>query len=111
MGKVVALGGGVFMGKDQNTWPASMRPIHKEIVALSGKKNPNVLFIPTAADDSEARIKSFQKFYSGLGCEVSTLRLLNQRPSKAEIKSKVESADAIYVTGGNTHRMIATWKR
>jgi dipeptidase E len=111
MGKIVALGGGVFMGKDQNTWPASMRPIHKEIVALAEKKNPNVLFIPTAADDSEARITSFQKFYDELGCEVSVLRLLNQHPSKAAIKSKVESADVIYVTGGNTHRMIATWKR
>jgi dipeptidase E len=111
MGKIVALGGGVFMGKDENTWPAMMRPTHQEIFALSGKKNPNTLFIPTAADDSEARIKGFEKYYSGLGCDVDVLRLVNKHPDPAEIKAKIAAADIIYVTGGKTFRMVAKWKR
>ncbi|HZL07841.1 MAG TPA: peptidase E [Candidatus Dormibacteraeota bacterium] len=111
MGKVVALGGGVFMGDRQDQWPVKMRPIHEEILALSGSQHPKVLYIPTAADDLEERIKGFRRYYAGLGCEVDVLRLLDERPGPAEITSKIASADIIYVTGGNTHRMIATWKR
>jgi dipeptidase E len=109
MGKIVALGGGVFVEED--TWPAKMRPIHEKIVALTKKKNPKVLYIPTAAGDLESRIESFQKYYSKLGCTVDALRLITKRPTAAEIKAKIVSADAIYVTGGNTYHTIALWKK
>jgi dipeptidase E len=112
MGKVVALGGGVFLGKKENVFPKAVQPIHEEIIKLTGKRQPTVLYIPTAGDDSEDRIKDFTKYYTKkLSCKVEVLRLLNEHPGKAEIKSKISSADAIYVTGGNTYRMIATWKR
>jgi dipeptidase E len=111
MGKIVALGGGVFMGKNDNIWPPEMRPIHKEIIALTNKKRPRVLYIPTAADDSEKRITGFQKNYEEMGCVVETLRLVNEHPTKEEIKAKIETADAIFVTGGKTFRMLAKWKR
>lgn len=111
MGKIVALGGGVFTGKDENLWPASMRQIHQEILNLTGQRRPNVLYIPTAADDGENFITSFQKHYAELGCEVEVLRLVNEQPSALEIKAKIASADAIFVTGGKTFRMIAKWKR
>jgi len=84
----------------------------EEIIRLTGKPHPNVLYIPTAANDSEKHIKVFQKYYSQeLGCKVDVLRLLNEHPDTTEIKSKIAWADAIFVTGGNTHRTIATWKR
>ncbi|HEX5743838.1 MAG TPA: peptidase E [Candidatus Saccharimonadales bacterium] len=113
MGKIVALGGGVFMGKKEDRFPPKMKPIHEEIIRLTGKRRPRILYIPTAADDSVKRIKGFRKYYTGLGCEVDVLCLLKRkgRPSQMEIKSKIESADAVFVTGGNTHRTIATWKR
>ena len=109
MGKIVALGGGVFV--EENKWPAKMRPIHHEILALTGKQQPNVLYIPTAADDREERIDSFQKHYSKFGCKVEVLRLINEHPSRSEIESKIASADVIYVTGGRTYHMLALWKK
>src|SRR5665213_2238731 len=111
MGKIVALGGGVFMGKDETLMPKATLSTHQETIRLTGKQNPEVLYIPTAADDLEEHIEIFQKYYTGLGCKVTVLRLINEHPTHAEIKLKVLSADAIYVTGGKTFRMIAKWKR
>ena len=99
------------MGKAENLWPAEMRSIHQEIVRLTGKPKPNILYIPTAADDSERRIAGFQEYYAGLGCEVDVLRLVNRRPGAAEIKTKIAVADAVFVTGGKTFRMMVKWKR
>jgi dipeptidase E len=99
------------MGKNDDIWPPEMRPIHQEIIKLTEKPKPTVLYIPTAADDSEKRIASFQKHYSELGCKVEVLRLVNEHPSHSDIKSKIEVADAIFVTGGKTFRMLVKWKR
>ncbi len=112
MGKVVALGGGVFMGKKEDVMPPEMLPAHREIIRLTGKRRPNILYIPTAANDAEARIEVFSDYYTKeLGAEVEVLRLLKEHPGQAEVRSKIAAADAVFVTGGNTHRTIATWKR
>lgn len=100
------------MGKDENLFPAAMRSTHQAILRLTGKQQPKVLYIPTAADDSADHIKNFQRYYiEKLGCEVEVLHLAGGSPGKAEIESKISSADAIYVTGGKTFRMIGKWKR
>lgn len=112
MGKIVALGGGVFMGRKEDQFPASMDATHKEILALTGKKHPDVLYIPTACPDSEDHIKLFREYYTRLGCnKVEVLRLISETPSKEEIQTKILAADAIYVCGGNTYRALATWRR
>lgn len=111
MATIIAMGGGVFMGKDESQFPSEVRPVHEEIIRRIGKRHPRVLYIPTAANDSEKKIAGFNRYYSGLGCSVDTLRLLRKRPDQAEIRSKINAADAVFVTGGNTHRTIATWKR
>ncbi len=86
--------------------------LHKEIITRTGKKHPKVLFIPTAKDDREDYIEGFKKYYSTLGCsQIDTLYLLRSKPLPGEIRSKILSADAIYVNGGNTSRMLATWKK
>jgi dipeptidase E len=85
---------------------------HKQIIVRTGKKHPRVLFIPTAKDDSEEYIKGFQQYYASLGAgQVDVLRLISEKPSKKEIENKIMSADAIYVNGGNTYRMIRVWKK
>lgn len=85
---------------------------HQEIIARTGKKHPKVLYIPTAKNDDESFIASFCDYYTRLGCgQVEVLRLLNERPSTADIKAKIFGADAIYVNGGNTHRALRTWER
>lgn len=90
----------------------STKKVHREILKRTGKKHPKVLYIPTAKEDSEDYIGFFRDYYGKLGCrKVDVLRLLKNPPPKKEIASKIAAADAIYVNGGNTHRMFQTWKR
>ncbi|RJQ17091.1 peptidase E [Candidatus Woesearchaeota archaeon] len=106
MGKIVALGGGEIgrFGKVETT------AIDKEIVKLSGKKHPHVLFIPTASHDSENYARLFRKQYEKLSCKVDILYLYN-KVSKTEIKNKIFSSDILYVGGGNTLKMVKLWRK
>lgn len=102
---IIAIGGGEL--KDFETLA-----IDKEIVRLSGKKKPTALFIPTASGDSVGYVESFKSLYGDkLRCHVDTLFLIKENLSAQEIKSKILSADIIYVGGGNTFRMLKIWKK
>ncbi|TSC60112.1 MAG: peptidase S51 dipeptidase E [Candidatus Peregrinibacteria bacterium Greene0416_62] len=102
---IIAIGGGHLR-------KASTLPIDREIVRLSGKKHPKLLFIPTASLDS-IRYQNFAHRYFGkrLGCKVDVLLLLKNPPTPTEIKRKVLGADIIYVGGGNTLMMMKLWRR
>jgi len=105
MGKLVAIGGGEL--KDLDTLP-----IDKEIVRLTGKKHPKALFIPTASGDAEGYWQTFQKVYGEkLGCKPEVLYLIREHPTRKEIEEKILGADLIYVGGGNTLKMLKTWKK
>ena len=107
MGTIVAIGGGE-LGR-----PGTKRetiPIDKHILELSVRKHPRLLFIPTASNDSQAYIDVIQSYFGKyLGCRIDTLRL-TQKPSEKTIESKIDSADVIYVGGGNTKKMIKIWR-
>ena len=114
MGKIIAIGGEEIgpLLKNGRVKPIVCDKIHREILAITGKKNPKVLFIPTAHHDSEEFIAGFEQYYKGLGAgKVTALRLIREKPSGAEIKAKILSADAIYINGGNTFRMMRIWRR
>ncbi len=105
--KIVAIGGGE-MGR-----PGTKKetvPIDKEIIALSGKKKPKVLFIPTASKDSEGYVQVFFKYYGKLGADVSVLSILKENLSRKEIKEKIMGSDIVYVGGGNTMQMMKKWR-
>src|SRR5437867_120737 len=87
------------------------RSIDKEIVRLTGKKNPRALFIPTASGDDPEYWERFQKVYADkLGCRTDVLFLLNIKISVTEIKDKIKKADLIYIGGGNTLKMMRRWR-
>ncbi len=109
MGKIVAIGGGEIgrPGFDVETLD-----IDKKIISLSGKKSPVLLFIPTASGDSEGYCETVEKhFGKSLGCTVKHLKVVENSPSIKEIEILIESADIIYVGGGDTEFMMATWKK
>jgi len=102
---IVAIGGGEI--RQLKTFA-----IDKEIVSLSGKKNPRLLFIPRASSDKENYVQAIEKVYGKkLGCKVDSLLLLREKPSKKEIKEKILSANIIYVGGGNTLKMMKLWRK
>lgn len=105
MGKIVAIGGGEISKQETLA-------IDKEIIKLSGKKSPKVLFIPTASSDALSYIDDFENYYGRLlGCTVDTLKLINQPVEHKEITEKILNADIVYVGGGNTLMMMKLWRK
>jgi|SRR5580704_399870 dipeptidase E len=102
---IVAIGGGEIRTRGTAT-------IDREIIRLSNKKNPKLLFIPTASSDSERYWRHIHDYFGKfLKCETDALFLIKDRPSKQQIRRKILSADIIYVGGGNTLQMMRLWRR
>src|SRR5580692_1725495 len=102
---IVAIGGGVM--KTRGT-----AAIDREIMRLAHKKNPKLLFVPTASSDSEIYWQHVQEYFGKfLKCRTDVLFLIKERPSKEQIRRKISTADIIYVGGGNTLMMMRLWRR
>jgi len=102
---IVAIGGGKITTRQT-------LPIDRKIIRLSHKKNPKLLFIPTASSDSEIYWKQIRKYFGDfLKCKTDVLFLMKQKPPREQIRSKISSADIIYVGGGNTLQMMRIWRR
>lgn len=108
MQRIVAVGGGsIGFGAAKS----EVTPLSREIIRLSGRKHPRVLFIPTASLDDKAYVRAFQNHFGReLGCPVEVLYLHRRHPGRKEIGSRIASADILYVGGGNTFSMIRRWK-
>jgi len=102
---IVAIGGGEIRTR-------GTAAIDREIIRLSNKKKPRLLFIPTASSDSERYWKHIQEYFGKfLKCRTDVLFLIKEKPSKEQIRRKISSADIIYVGGGNTLAMMRLWRR
>ena len=102
---IVAIGGGEIRTR-------GTAPIDREIIRLSNKKNPKLLFIPTASSDSERYWSHVQEYFGDfLKCKTDVLFLINGQLSRKQIQRKILAADIIYVGGGNTLFMMRLWRR
>jgi dipeptidase E len=109
MKKIIAMGGGEI---GRPGYPIETTQIDKEIIRLTGKKNPKLLFIPTASSDSESYYEIVKKYFDKkLGCKTDVLYLIKEKLSKKEIEKKVFNSDIIYVGGGNTLKMMSIWRK
>lgn len=111
MGKLVCIGGGEIPRiKNGIQLPYETREIDEEIVKLSEKENPKLLFIGTASRDSYAYYLVIKKIFEDLGCIVSNLDLLKEKLDINEVKKDILNTDIIYVGGGNTKFMLEKWR-
>ena len=102
--KLAVIGGGDLQDSNHS-------PINERLIELTNKQYPKVLFIPTASHDDESYIKLFlDTFEKQLHCDVQILRIIADTPSKYEIDEMIQSADLIYLGGGNYIQMITEWK-
>ena len=102
--KIIAIGGGLLRRRETLS-------IDRFIVKESGKKDPVVLFVPTASYDLQAYISIFTSIYEKIGCRVNVLRLVDSKTDTRNIKSLISSADIIYIGGGNYNFLLSTWKK
>jgi len=102
---IVAIGGGEIRTR-------GTAAIDRAILRLSGKKHPKLLFIPKARRDSERYWNHVQEYFGKfLKCKTDVLLLVREKPSRQQIRQKIEAADVIYVGGGNTLFMMRAWRR
>lgn len=124
---IIALGGGTFgepretygkwsqLPKSQTHYPTDTTAVDKLILNSTRKSHPKLLLILTATEDGQHDLRLYEEYFrkqfGGLGAKVDALYLITQKPSAAEIESKIQNADAIYVSGGNSSRMMKTWRK
>jgi dipeptidase E len=102
---IVAIGGGEIRTR-------GTAEIDREIIRLTNRKNPLLLFIPTASGDSERYWRHVREYFGRfLKCKTDVLFLIHDRPSKNQIREKILAADIVYVGGGNTLFMMRLWRR
>ena len=111
MGKLICIGGGeIPIIKNGIELPYETKEIDEEIVRVSNKKNPKLLFIGTASSHSYDYYLVIKKIYENLGCIVSNLDLLADTINMTEIENSILNTDIIYVGGGNTKFMLEKWR-
>ncbi|MFA7253308.1 MAG: peptidase E [Patescibacteria group bacterium] len=107
--KIVAIGGGEI---GRAGYSVETTTIDKEIIRLTGKKHPKLLFLPTASGDSVGYFEDIENhFGKELGCKTDVLNLIKDKPSFDQIKTIIYNSDIVYVGGGNTLRMMKIWRR
>lgn len=103
MRRIIAIGGGNI--KEKTTLI-----IDQFILNLISKEEKKVLLIPIASGDNEQYIETFCNYYSSLNAKVDVLRL-SQISNDCLIRSKIFSADIIYIGGGNVGKLMRVIKR
>lgn len=101
---IVAIGGGEIRQRET-------LKIDRFIRELSGKQAPKLLFLPTASYDADGYTETVTDVYGKeLGCTVTTMKLIAETPSAAEIEDNILGADIVYVGGGDTKTMLEKWQ-
>jgi hypothetical protein len=82
MRKIVACGRGRV---------TQLEPIRKEVIELTGKRHPSLLYLGTATYDEESAFKLQTQGFADEGCPVTQLKLteMSEVPSKKDLESLV----------------------
>jgi peptidase E len=100
---IVAIGGG-SLSDDRK-----QQQIERYILALTGKAEPRICYVPTASGDSASGTVAFYSVFSSDRCRPSHLFLFNRRVE--DLREFLLSQDVIYVGGGNTAALLAVWRQ
>ncbi|MBQ7566389.1 MAG: Type 1 glutamine amidotransferase-like domain-containing protein [Oscillospiraceae bacterium] len=116
--RIVAVGGGKDGGINSKGVKTAyeLAEIDREIIRLSGKENPRVLFLAHAQAADAAQEKSccetFREIYGDrFGCDVRWLKASTLTDDLEKAKADAAWADIIYECGGDTVAMIGLWRK
>ncbi|MBQ7499328.1 MAG: Type 1 glutamine amidotransferase-like domain-containing protein [Clostridia bacterium] len=103
-GKYILFGGNGAEGGDDFDIAA------KEMIRLSGRKDPRFLFIGFAQLEPHHGFEYYGTLFASMGCECSVLT--DEDIQKKEYAgSKIFGADIIFIMGGNTGKLLETLRR
>lgn len=116
MKKIVAISGGENgrLLEDGTFAKYETGPMDVEIVKLTNKENPHLLFLAHAMSFSleiqESYFYTIKKIYEKLGCSCKILKT-TELSDLDKLREMFEWADIIYEGGGDTGSMISLWKK
>ena len=105
--KLMLIGGGEI-GKGNK--PYETKEIDEEIVKMTGLEKPKLLFIGLANSFADSYYDYVKNIYKNLGCETMYLKKKNVTKNPDIVKNKIETADIIYIGGGDTIKLMDTVK-
>ena len=95
------MGGGGFSMEPDNP------VLDQYVLAQARKRTPSVCFLATASGDADGYIAKFYAAFSAHRCRPTHVSLFGRTP---DLKQALLTQDVIYVGGGNTRSMLATWR-
>jgi dipeptidase E len=100
--RIVAMGGGGFSMEPENP------RLDDFVLSLARRPRPAVVFVATASGDNPAYVADFYRAFAARDCRPSDVGLFDRRI--ADLRAHVLAQDVVYVGGGNTASMLATWR-
>ena len=107
MNKYVLIGGG-NVGRGNTSYETEI--IDNEIVKMTNKDKPNLLFVGLASSFSDSYYDTIKKIYKNLGCETSYLKKKNIINNPNIVEDKIKNADIIYFCGGDSLKLVTDIK-
>ena len=101
--KLMLIGGG---DNGYGTTTYETKEIDEEIVKMTNKNNPTFLFIGLASSFSDSYYDIMKKIYQNLGCKTTYLKKKNIINNPDIVKNKINEADIIYMSGGDTKKLV-----
>jgi peptidase E len=99
--QIIAIGGG------GNVVAEPGRRLDTYLLRATGRSNPRVCFLPTATGDAESYIARYYTSFATHRCRPTHVPLFRRTP---DLGNALLTQDLIYVGGGNTKSMLATWR-
>ena len=108
--RIVAIGGGEI---GRPGYPVDTTELDAEVVRLTGRRRPRLVFLPTATCDDAGYVATMKEHYGRrLGWHVEPAeRCSTEHATPLRVERTIATADIVYVGGGNTLRMMKLWRR
>lgn len=105
--KLMLIGGG---DNGHGTTTYETKEIDEEIVKMTNKNSPTFLFIGLASSFSDSYYDIMKEIFKNLGCKTTYLKKKNIINNPDIVKNKITEADIIYMSGGDTKKLVDTLK-
>jgi dipeptidase E len=102
--RIFAMGGGGFTMEPSN--PA----LDHFLLTLLDKREPRLLFLPTASGDPQEQSHRFHSAYDNKGCTTTELSLFRLADEPLPLHELILQQDLIYVGGGSMRNLLAIWR-
>lgn len=98
------MGGGGFTMEPEN--PA----LDHYLLTLLERREPRLLFLPTASGDPAEQTHRFHAAYDGKGATTTVLSLFRLHEQPVPLAELLLAQDLIYVGGGSMRNLLAIWR-